>query len=289
MKQMIIAGLLIILLSLPISNLIARNIAKPLKQLEQYSKRIAGKDWESELNIKRQDEIGKLAQSMREMKEALKMADEEERKFLQSISHDLKTPVMLIASYAAAINDKVYDESPKALAQVIQAEASRLEKKIKQILYLNTLDYVMENEKDNEDVYLHKLLPYLVANFQAVNSELTWQLQTEPGPAVIAGSPERIRVSIENILENQLRFAKSAVRITLKETETCWIIEITNDGPPLSEDDLSQLFGSLYKGVRGNFGLGLSISGKIVHFYRGTVKAENRQDAVCFTIRYPKK
>lgn len=289
LSQIILVGLLVILVTLPVSKVIANNIAKPLKELEAYTKKIANKEWNSELELQNQDEIGRLAQAMKEMKEALRLADEEETKFLQSISHDLKTPVMVIMSYAQAILDGMYEDAAEDAAAIIQDEAIRLEKKIKQILYLNTLDYVLDNDKEQEEVYLDKLLPYLVANFQAVNSDLSWQLHLAAKPAVMLGSADRIRVSIENILENQLRYAAGSVRVSLREEASFWRIEVQNDGPPLPEKDLQQIFHSLYKGERGNFGLGLSISQKIVNFYRGYIAAENCDGGVRFTICYPKK
>ncbi len=289
LPQILIIGTLVILFSLPLSKIIANNIAKPLKQLEGYTKQIANKEWEHDLDLKSEDEIGRLAKAMKEMKESLKLADEEEKKFLQSISHDLKTPVMVIMSYAQAIIDGMYEDSAEESAAIIKNEAVRLEKKIKQVLYLNTLDYVLDNDKEKEDVYLDRLLSYLVSNFQAVNPDLTWDLNIEAKPAVMIGNPDRIRVSIENILENQLRYAKETVQVALKDSGSSWQIEIMNDGPLISEKDLNQIFKSLYKGHKGNFGLGLSITNKIVNFYHGTIKVENRNGQVCFTISYPKK
>ncbi|NRD78301.1 response regulator [Bacillus sp. BRMEA1] len=108
-------------------------------------------------------------------------------------------------------------------------------------------------------------------------------------PAIMLGNPDRIRVSIENILENQLRYAKHSVQVSLKGSDRYWVIEIKNDGPLIAEKDLNQIFKSLYKGEKGNFGLGLSISNKIVHFYHGSIKVENRNGQVCFIICYPKK
>ncbi|PWW07271.1 two-component system sensor histidine kinase CssS [Paenibacillus cellulosilyticus] len=289
MIQIVIAGILIVLFSLPIAKLLANNIGKPLKALESYTKKIANKDWDSELVIKRQDEIGRLASSMKEMKEALRIADEEERKFLQSISHDLKTPVMIISSYAQAIIDGMYDNGAEEPSVIIKAEAVRLEKKIKQILYLNTLDYVMDNDKTSEDVHLDKLLTYLVANFQAVDTELQWELQIEAKPAVMSGNADRLRVSIENVMDNQLRFARKSIQVSLKDAGAYWHIEIRNDGPLLSDEEQKQLFRSFYKGVKGNFGLGLSITRKIVDFYGGAIDVDNRDGYVCFIIQYPKR
>lgn len=286
----ILIGIIVTVIGLFVSKLIANSIAKPLERLEAYTKTIANKEWNSdELEITSNDEIGRLTSAMNEMKHALKQADEEEKKFLQSISHDLKTPVMVIMSYAQAIIDGMYVDSSENTAKIIKNEAIRLEKKIKQVLYLNTLDYVLDNEEEQGDVYLDKLLTYLISNFQAMNADLSWLLNIEEKPAIVLGNPDRIRVSIENILENQLRYAIKTIEISLQENLSFWMIEIKNDGPLIPEKDLNQIFKNLYKGENGNFGLGLTISKKIINFYHGSIQVENRDNQVCFTICYPKK
>lgn len=286
----ILIGIIVTVIGLFVSKLIANSIAKPLERLEAYTKTIANKEWNSdELEITSNDEIGRLTSAMNEMKHALKHADEDEKKFLQSISHDLKTPVMVIMSYAQAIIDGMYVDSTENTAKIIKNEAIRLEKKIKQVLYLNTLDYVLDNEEEQEDVYLDKLLTYLISNFQAMNADLSWLLNMKGKPAIILGNPDRIRVSIENILENQLRYAIKTIEVSLQENHSFWMIEIKNDGPLIPERDLNQIFNNLYKGDHGNFGLGLTISKKIINFYHGSIQVENRDNQVCFTICYPKK
>jgi len=103
------------------------------------------------------------------------------------------------------------------------------------------------------------------------------------------GNPDRIRVSIENILENQLRYAATTIQVSLLDSGPSWVIEIKNDGPHIPEKDINQIFKTLYKGTKGNFGLGLNITQKIVHFYKGSIEVENQDGQVCFTIRYPQK
>lgn len=285
--QIIIMGFMVIMFSLPIAKLIANNIARPLKQLETYTQQIANKEWHRTLHLKNEDEIGRLAKAMDDMKLTLQMADEEEKKFLQSISHDLKTPVMVIMSYAQAIIDGIYVDTAEETATIIKEEAIRLEKKIKQVLYLNTLDYVMENDKDQEDIYFAKLLSYLVHNFQTIAPKLDWQLSIAAKDARLQANPDRIRVAIENILENQLRFAHERVQIMLRQNHHTWEMTIENDGPHIPTEDLQQIFSHLYKSKQGHFGLGLEISKKIIEFYQGTIHAENLEGGgVRFTIRF---
>lgn len=112
------------------SLLLARRLSRPLQQMEAQARRIALHDWHTPIDIDRRDEIGSLAQAMEHMRQKLQQQDEAERFMLQSISHELKTPVMVIRSYAQSMLDGIYPRgSSDASIAVIISEAERLEKR----------------------------------------------------------------------------------------------------------------------------------------------------------------
>lgn len=78
----------------------------------------------------RKDEIGKLGHTIEEMRQKLVQKDETERTLLQNISHDLKTPVMVIRGYTQSIKDGFFlKETFENTVDVIECEALKLEKK----------------------------------------------------------------------------------------------------------------------------------------------------------------
>jgi len=267
------------------AKVVANYISKPLKKLEDHTIRIAHKDWKEHISIKSEDEIGRLAEAMNFMQTELKRIDEEEKLFLQSISHDLKTPVMVIMSHAEAITDGIYIESLEKTAEIIKDEAIRLEKKIKQLLYLNTLDYVLENNNGNTDVNLNELLSHVIGRFEVINSRIEWELDMDK--LIIKGNADKIQVSVENILENGLRYAETKISVTLKSEGAFAVLEIYNDGPTISSESVDHIFENFYKGKTGNFGLGLAITKKIIDFHKGEIKAVNREKGVSFRVKYP--
>lgn len=223
----IIIGIIFIGIGFFTAKLVANYISRPLRELEDYTVKIAHKDWREPVKIKNDDEIGRLVDSMNRMQKELKKIDEEEKMFLQSISHDLKTPVMVIMSHAQAIIDGMYIESVEETAEIIKDEAAILEKKIKQLLYLNTLAYTLENDSENIGFELHNLLFNIISRFEIVNSKIQWNLDIDK--VVIKGNAEKIRVAIENILDNGLRYAEREIAITLKKENSVAVLEIYND------------------------------------------------------------
>lgn len=281
----IIIGVVFIAIGFITAKVVANYISKPLKELEDYTMRIAHKDWKEPLRIKNEDEIGRLVDSMNRMQKELKHADEEEKMFLQSISHDLKTPVMVIMSHADAIIDGVYIDSVEETAEIIKDEAIRLEKKIKQMLYLNTLDYVLENNDENKEIRLHDMLLRVINRFEMINSKIEWNLDMDN--ITISGNADKIQVAIENILDNALRYAGEKICIGLKREGSFAVLDIFNDGPNIDEKHIGRIFDNLYKDKTGNFGLGLAISKKIIDFYHGEICAVNREQGVSFIIKFP--
>ena len=278
-------GLVFIGIGFLTAKVVANRISKPLSELEDYTVRIAHKDWKGPIEVKSEDEIGRLASSMNFMQEELKRADSEEKMFLQSISHDLKTPVMVIMSHAEAIIDGVYAESMEKNAEIIRDEAVRLERKINHLLYLNTLNYVLENDVNSVKVNLKSLLEHIISRFEAVNGSIEWESDLQNLSTF--GNMDKVQVSIENIVDNGMRYAESRMKVSLKRKGGFAVIEVYNDGPNIREEHIGKIFDNFYKDKTGNFGLGLAISKKIVDFYKGEISAVNRDKGVSFIIKYP--
>ncbi|URZ14239.1 sensor histidine kinase [Clostridium felsineum] len=284
--QVCLVGLVFIIIGFFTAKIVAGHISKPLKELENYTKRIANKEWKEPIEVSSDDEIGSLANSMNIMQKQLKYADENEKMFLQSISHDLKTPVMVIMSHAEAIIDGIYIDSVEKTAEIIKDEAIRLEKKIKQMLYLNTLDYILENDVENKIINLNNLLYNMVDRFEIFNFDIKTDISEDA--INFLGNEEKIKIAIENILDNALRYARKEIVLRLKRyKENLAEIEIYNDGENISEKSIEKIFDNLYKDKKGKFGLGLAISKKIVDFYGGEIKAINRKVGVSFLIKCP--
>jgi two-component system sensor histidine kinase CssS len=283
--MMIVIGIIFIGIGFLTSKVVAGYISKPLKELEDYTIRIAHKDFTEPIKVKSNDEIGRLVFSMNQMQRELKRADDEEKMFLQSISHDLKTPVMVIMSHADAIIDGIYIESVEKTAQIIRDEAISLEKKIKQMLYLNTLDYVLQNNSDNVKIDFEELILHTISRFEVIKSEIEWDINIDE--ITINGNSDKVQVAIENILDNGLRYAQEKICVSLKKEGDFALLEIYNDGPNIDNKHIGHIFDNLYKDKTGNFGLGLAISKKIIDFYKGEIRVINREKGVSFIIKYP--
>lgn len=284
--------LLVILsiINICLAKFIANKITEPLRYLEKKVRKIANKEWEEPIDLNRGDEFGKLASSINMMQESLKKMEMEEEIFLQSVSHDLKTPIMVIHSYSQALLDRVYlNDSFDETVAVIIKEAKHLEKKVEKLLYLNSLDYILKRKSECKPTNVQAIVHNLIDRFSLVQNHIVIHPQLEH--VYVWGNEEELTVALENILENNMRFAQSSIWITVKRVfaqgKECVKIILENDGPPIEAEQLDQLFNHFYKGMNGKFGLGLFITKKVIQFHHGEVYAENRGKRVRFTILLP--
>jgi len=286
---MLYAGIAL-LISWFASLFIARYLTHPLVQMKQHVKRIANRNWHDPIDVKQGDEIGELASSIETMRKQLVKQDETQQSMLQNISHELKTPIMVIRSYAQAIQDGIYPKGNLAGSiRVIDEEGARLEKLVKQLLYLTRLDYLATKSPVQEEIQLDKLIERIIERLYLQRKEITWKLDLQP--VIIEGDEEILRVMIENLLENHINHAASCLEISLglniEKTEI--ILSFWNDGSKIEPHILSQIFQPFEKGREGKFGLGLTIVQRILKMYQGQIRLNNERGGVSTTVTMPLK
>ncbi|MBT9173371.1 MAG: Sensor histidine kinase CssS [Syntrophomonadaceae bacterium] len=265
---------------------LARYLSRPLVTLEQQVHRIARRDWHEPVRLPRKDEIGRLGASIEKLRTQLLRHDEDQRSFLQHISHELKTPVMVIRAFAQSIRDGIFPKGDLAGSlQVIDEAAERLEKRIRSLLYLNKLDYLESRKPEREHVDLHLLAEEVADLFRWRRAGLDWRLSFEP--VAVSGDREQLRIALENLLDNQLRYAKSNIAVTVQKKAGHVVIQVWNDGPAIEPAMLETLFEKFQKGYKGEFGLGLAIARRIADLHGAKVSVANENEGVSFTLEFP--
>ena len=257
-------------------------LINPLKKIKNYIDNIKDRK-DSDLIMNREDEIGIVSKALVEMKEDLDKQESIKEEMIHNISHDLKTPIALIQTYAQSIKDDVYPYGDKdSSIDIILENADRLEHKVKSFLYLNRLDYLQGEDNEIGSFAIQDLVEKIVLQMDFMKPDL--HLETELEDVQFDGDEEHWRVAIENIIENASRYAKSVIKITLKED----YLEIYNDGENIDEATLPYLFDPYVKGVKGQFGLGLSIVSKISSMFQYSVTAKNHDVGVSFIFQKKK-
>lgn len=251
-------------------------LINPLKKIKNYIDTIKDRKV-SELVIDREDEIGIVSKALVDMKEDLDKQESIKEEMIHNISHDLKTPIALIKTYGQSVKDDIYPYGDKNTSMdIILENADRLDHKVKSFLYLNRLDYIQGESQEMTTFDMKQLVEKVVSQMDALKPELT--LETNLEDVSFIGDEEHWRVAVENIVDNASRYAKTKIHIVLKDK----YLEIYNDGDSIDEEVLPFLFNPYIKGVKGQFGLGLSIVSKVSSMYGYKVEAINQEQGVSF-------
>lgn len=278
-KKLVSIVILVFIFSWIPALLLSNYLTKPLVDLEKKVKRLADNHWDEKVELNRKDEIGQLGESIEYLRNRLIRQDEAEQSFLQNVSHELKTPVMVIRSFAQAIIDGIYPKGDlKGTIEVIDKEAETLEYKIKNLLYMTKLDYLSNYEEIVEEFSLDSVIQEVIERISWNRQDLEWIVDLDS--TIIQGDREQWKVIIENLLNNQLRYAASKILFSLKDN----VLHIYNDGPHIGEDTLNNMFTKFNKGYKGEFGLGLAIVYKIVQMHHCNITVRNEELGVSFFI-----
>ncbi len=97
----------------------------------------------------------------------------------------------------------------------------------------------------------------------------------------------QMKIIVENIMSNQLRYAESIIKINLRQDKQKAILEFYNDGEPI--DNLETIFKMFKKGKKGQSGLGLYIVKRLMRMSEGGIYAINEEQGVTFRLEWQVK
>ena len=264
--SIIVLGNIIILLW---SRLTVDRINRLKGEVDSLSKN----SYQMPIEIEGEDEITDLSKSIESMRQAIYKNEKTKQEMLQNISHDFKTPIAVMQSYAEAILDGVSD--PKEAAVIIK-QAEILNTKVKQLLELNKLEY-LKNQNEFETVSIKELISNIVDNHK-YRTDLEFIVNLDS--STYFGIKDNFYTAFNNIIDNAIRYAQSKIVITLKNKR----LTFYNDGESIDEKFIEQLFSPYEKGQKGQFGLGMSIAQKTINHFNLVLKVENVEQGVMFII-----
>ena len=260
------------------SSLVVRKIEKLKNKIDN----IDNPDYNHKIDFIIDDEIRSLALALEDMRITLIGQEKYRNQMYQNISHDFKTPLTVIESYIEAVEDGVEDKD--TALKIIKSQTEKLEQKVHSLLYLNKLDYLKDTHQTKEQVDMEKIINDEVKKFKFHRKNIKFEVFYDK-KAKFYGSIENWETILDNILSNFMRYAKSTIKITAKQNK----IILYNDGSQIDNDFLEVIFNPFRKGIKGEFGLGLSIVKKTLNIMGYDITIKNEKKGVSFIITNQKK
>ena len=260
------------------SSLVVRKIEKLKNKIDN----IDNPNYNHKIDFIIDDEIRSLALALEDMRISLVSQEKYRNQMYQNISHDFKTPLTVIESYIEAVEDGV--EEKDIAFDIIKNQTKKLEQKVHSLLYLNKLDYLKNTKPTRELVNMEKMINDEVNKFKFHRKNLKFEVFYDK-KAKYYGSIENWETILDNILSNFIRYAETTIKITAKPNK----IILYNDGEQIDDDFLEVIFTPFRKGIKGEFGLGLSIVKKTLNIMGYDIIIRNEKKGVSFIIISQKK
>ena len=258
-------------------------VVRKIEKLKDKIDNIDNPDYNHKIDFQVDDEMKSLALAIEDMRISLINQEEYRNQMYQNISHDFKTPLTVIKSYIEAVEDGVEDET--TALTTIKEQTNKLEQKVHSLLYLNKLDY-LKNTKNvtMEEINMTDIINTEVEKFKFHRKDIKFEVNIDK-KSTFYGSVENWETILDNILSNFMRYTKTTIKITVRQNK----IILYNDGEPIEKDFIEAIFTPFRKGIKGQFGLGLSIVKKTLNLMDYDITIKNEKKGVSFTITRDKK
>lgn len=208
------------------------------------------------------------------------------QEFVANVSHELKTPLTTIKSYAETLLTGALESRELAgnFITVISEEADRMDRLVKDLLTLSQLDYQRHNLQCRP-VLLDELVIDVLEklSFSACQRGVRFGTDFCEEIPIVMANPDKVEQVLVNIIANAIKYAheNGEVVISLQVSESMVRVGIKDDGPGIPSDDQSRIFERFYRVDKarsrelGGTGLGLAIAKQLVEAHGGTIGIES--------------
>lgn len=286
---LLLFAVVVVGISIIYSNFLSRDLYSGIRKLRSYSRHIAMGKHTDPIDIQTCDlEFRALVEDLEIMRCALEKSDEDRQNALQYISHEMKTPIMVIEGYASSAMEGFYpkgtlDESLKT----ILCQTERMKQRVQDLLTVVHLDS-LDSPENLQDIPLYPCIHETITLMGKELQEKKWSVNVDKN-LIIRGSQQHIMILLENLISNQLKYCDTILSISQLETKDFHIIQFYNDGPQIPYAIRQNLFKPFIKGNSQGSGLGLPICKAIMKQLGGNILLEDSPNGTIFVLKFPKK
>ena len=259
---------IILILAFFLITYFASRISRPIKSITNTAKRMGKGDYNVKFEGNSYSEINNLADTLNTAAYELGMADTRQRDLIANVSHDLKTPLTMIRSYAEMIRDLSGDNPEKRNAhlQVIIDETERMNQLVSDMASVSA----MRTNKvvlSKEIFDLSSVAASILASYQLLQEQEGYNfIFNAPKDCLVYADKNRIEQVISNLTGNAIKYCgeDKVVIVNIKRIGKKWRLEVSDHGPGIKAEELPHVWDRYYKTstnyVRPTKGTGLGLA-----------------------------
>lgn len=297
-EMLIIVTIISFIFGLIMSIVISRRLAKPLHNITASAAQLAQGDYSTHFNGNGYAETEELAAALNYASEELSKSDKLQKDLVANVSHDLKTPLTMVKSYAEMIRDLSGDNPEKRNRhlQVIINEADRLNGLVNDLTMLSKMQANVD-DVNLEDTDLAYLAHEAAESFSLHTEQdgFIFNVSVE-GNACVKADVKKIRQVFSNLIGNAVRYSgdNKSIEINIIELKNSVRCEVTDHGQGIAAEDIDAIWDRYYQSSSNHSrtskgsGLGLSIVKQIFILHKakyGVRSIENEGSTFWFELK----
>jgi len=261
---------------------------KPIETIIKSSKKVASGDYKERINLKTNDEIDGLIESLNEMFSSLEKIETLRRDLVANISHELSTPLTNVYGYLEALADNVItgEKDREKTIILIKEETERLiqlVRELKELTLLESDNFTLVCKTTDINRLLEKTLNTFQPRIKAKNISINRHFEEELISKVDAN---KFQQAISNLLDNAIKYSKDKgiIEIQTGKDEEGIFISIKDHGVGINTEDLPFIFERFYQSDKSRtkdhegsgIGIGLTIVKKIIEAHKGKIEVKSK-------------
>lgn len=286
------------------SYILSRHITIPIVKLTEATSEVKKGKLDVDIHFSRKDEIGQLTVNFNDMitrirdqistiekdRDRLKELNEQEKRFFDNMTHELKTPLTSIQGYAEIIKQKGESDQAffdKGMNHIVE-ESRRLHNLVIKLLEVSRETSKEQFDRIDAGTILKDVCESMKFRAERYKKKITYEIEDS---LYVYGQKNRVRQLFINLLDNAIKYSlsHSEIMIQAKVTGDQVLFMFKNPSDPYDDNQYTKVFQPFYSinqkvTEEGSLGLGLSIVKTIVEKHGGTIKMFYEENHTIITI-----
>ncbi len=285
-SQLLIVTGIALIIGIFVARFTSKRLAKPITAMEVKARELAKGNYDIHFEGGDYKELTDLAATLNQTAADLKASDALQKDLIANVSHDLRTPLTMIRSYAELIRDISGNDPAKRdeHLSVIIKETDRLDDLVGDILTLSKMQAGVV-EMDMEDFDLQRAAEDVLSTYMVMEQEgFAIHFVGVPEPVMVHGDKRKLQQVISNLISNAIRYSKDTKEITMSfyRSEGSVTCSVADKGIGIDEEDQQKIWNRYQKASRQGTrsahgtGLGLSIASEILEKHGAKYGVESK-------------
>ncbi len=281
--QFLCIALILLLLSAAIALALSRQVGGPLVALSRGARELAAGNYDTAFSGGGYREVRQLSDTLAYAAGELSKVESLRRELIANVSHDLRTPLTMIAGYGEMMRDIPGENTPENV-QIIIDETQRLTGLVNDMLDLGKLQAGAWTP-DFQPLFLSALTDEVLSRYRRLVEREGYVIHfRHQGEGMVEGDPTMLSQVVYNLIANAVHHTgpDKAVSVELEETGGWVTLSVRDSGPGIPPEELPYIWDRYYRGKKphrrglAGTGLGLSIVRGAVEQHRGRCGAESQ-------------